>query len=123
MMTTTTSTPALAASGASGSVPITSPGVATGTSGLSVFAGAPNAAQLGAYLSASQDFRGSWSLYRHTTGFRADPAGIPQIVTTGDDVMLKFASTGPLASLSGMDSLSLVVTAYSAGSIVLAVVQ
>jgi len=122
-MMITTTTPALAAPGASGSVPITSPGVAAGTSGLPVYAGPPNAAQLGAYLSASPDFVGNWSLYRHMTGFRTGPTDAPQTITQGDDVMLKFAFNGPLASLSGMDSLNLVVTARSAGTIALSVVQ
>ncbi len=119
----TTSTSPLASAGASGSVPVTAAGVPAGTSGLPIFAGPPNAAQLGAYLTPSPDFVGNWSLYRHGSGFRADPAGIPQIVTTGDNISLAFASTAPLASLSGMDSLSLVLTSRTAGTIALAVVQ
>lgn len=119
----TTSTSPLASAGASGSVAVTASGVAAGTASLPVYAGPPNAAQLGAYLSASPDFVGNWSLYRHGSGFRADPAGIPQIVTTGDDVMLKFASNGPLANLSGMDSISIVLTSRSAGSITMSLVQ
>ena len=119
----TTSTAALAASGASGSLPVTAAGVPAGTSGLPVFAGPPNPAQVGIYIAASADFVGGFVVQRHMTGFRTGPTDAPQTVTQGDDVMLKFASNGPLASLSGMDSLSLVVTSRSAGSIVLSVTQ
>lgn len=119
----TTSTAPLASAGATGSIPITSPGVAAGTSGLSVYAGPPNAAQLGAYLTPSPDFVGGFVLQRHMTGFRAGPTDAPQTVALGDDVMLKFAFNGPLASLSGMYSVSLVLTALTAGNIVLSVVQ
>ncbi len=120
---TTTSTPALTTAGATGSLAITSPTVAAGTTALAIYAGAPNPGRAGIYLVASNDFIGGWALYRHTSGYPADPAGRPQIVTTGDDVMLKFAFNGPLASLAGMDSVSLVLTAYSAGNLVLSVVQ
>ncbi len=119
----TTSTPALAASGASGSVAVTAAGVPAGTSGLPVYAGPANPAQVGIYIAASPDFQGNWSLYQRGSGFRADPAGIPQIVTTGDNISLAFASTAALANLSGMDLVSLVVTARTAGTIALAVVQ
>ncbi len=122
-MMLTTSTPALVASGATGSLAITSPGVSAGTASLPVYAGAPNAAQLGAYLSPSPDFVGGFVLQRHMTGFRTGPTDAPQTVALGDDVMLKFAFNGPLASLSGMDSISLVLTSRTAGSIVLSVVQ
>jgi len=71
----TTSTAALAASGASGSLPVTASGVAAGTASLPVFAGAPNPGRAGIYISASNDFIGGWALYRHTSGYQADPAG------------------------------------------------
>jgi len=119
----TTSTSPLASAGASGSVPVTAAGVSVGTSGLPVYAGAPNAAQLGAYLTPSPDFVGGFVLQRHMTGFRTGPTDAPQTVALGDDVMLKFAFNGPLASLSGMDSISLVVTARTAGSITMSVTQ
>lgn len=119
----TTSTAPLASAGASGSIPVTSPGVAAGTSGLPVFVGAPNVAQPGIYLSASPDFVGNWSLYRHASGFRADAAGIPQIVLSGDNTFIILAPPSALANLSGMDNVNLVVTSRSAGSIVLSVVQ
>ena len=119
----TTSTAALAASGASGSLPVTASGVAAGTSGLPVYAGAPNPAQVGIYIAASADFVGGFVVQRHMTGFRTGPTDAPQTVALGDDVMLKFAFNGPLASLSGMDSISLVVTARTAGSITMSLVQ
>ena len=119
----TTSTPPLASAGATGSLAITSPGVSAGTSGLPVYAGPSNPAQLGAYLSASADFVGAFVLQRHMTGFRTGPTDAPQTVALGDDVMLKFAFNGPLASLSGMDSIALMVTARSAGSITMSVTQ
>jgi hypothetical protein len=120
---TTTSTSPLASAGATGSLAITAAGVAAGTSGLPVFVGAPNAAQPGIYLSASPDFVGNWSLYRHASGFRADAAGIPQIVLSGDNTFIILAPPSALANLSGMDSIALVVTARTAGSLVLSVVQ
>ncbi len=119
----TTSTSPLASAGASGTLPITSPGVAAGTASLPVFAGGPNPARAGAYLLASADFQGGWALYRHTSGYQADDAGRPGLAITGDNVSLGFASTAPLANLNGMDSISLVVTARTAGSIVMSVVQ
>ncbi len=119
----TTSTVPLASAGASGSLPITAAGVPAGTSALPVYAGAPNAARAGIYIAASNDFIGGWALYRHTSGYQADPAGRPQITITGDNVSLAFSSTGALASLAGMDSVSLVLTAYSAGNLTLSVVQ
>ncbi len=122
-MMLTTSTPALAASGATGSLAITSPGVAAGTSGLPVYAGPPNPAQPGAYPSASADFVGSFVLQRHMTGFRTGPTDAPQTVALGDDVMLKLAFNGPLASLSSMDSISLVLTARTAGTLTMSVTQ
>jgi len=119
----TTSTPPLASAGASGSLAVTASGVPAGTSALPVYAGAPNAAQLGIYIAASADFVGNFVLQRHMTGFRTGPTDAPQTIALGDDVMLKFAFNAPLASLSGMDSILLVLTARSAGSITLAVVQ
>lgn len=119
----TTSTPPLASAGAAGSLAITSPGVSAGTSGLPVYAGPPNPAQLGAYLTPSPDFVGGFVLQRHMTGFRAGPTDAPQTVALGDDVMLKLAFNGPLANLSGMDSVSLVLTARTAGSITMSLVQ
>ncbi len=119
----TTSTAPLASAGASGSLPITAAGVPAGTSGLPVYAGPPNAAQLGAYLSASPDFVGNWSLYRHASGFRADAAGIPQIVLSGDNIFIILAPPSALANLSGMDSVILNLTARTAGTITLSVVQ
>jgi len=122
-MTTTTSTPALTTAGATGSLAITSPNVAAGTAAVAIYAGAPNPTQPGAYLVASADFVGGFVVQRHMTGFRTGPTDAPQTVTQGDDVMLKFASNAPLASLSGMDSVILTLTARTAGSLVLAVVQ
>jgi len=119
----TTSTSPLASAGASGSVAVTAAGVPAGTSGLPVYAGPPNPARAGIYIVASIDFIGGWALYRHTSGYQADPAGRPQIAITGDNVSLAFSSTGALASLAGMDSVSLVLTAYSAGNLTLSVVQ
>jgi len=119
----TTSTPSLTAAGASGSLAVTAAGVPAGTSGLPVYAGPVNAARAGIYIAASNDFIGGWALYRHTSGYQADPAGRPQITITGDNVSLAFSSTGALASLAGMDSISLVLTAYSAGSVTMSVVQ
>jgi len=63
----TTSTAPLASAGATGSIPITSPGVAAGTSGLPVYVGTPNPTRAGIYIVASNDFIGGWALYRHTT--------------------------------------------------------
>ena len=119
----TTSTVPLASAGASGSLPITAAGVPAGTSALPVYAGAPNAAQLGAYLTPSPDFVGGFVLQRHMTGFRTGPTDAPQTVALGDDVMLKFAFNGPLATLSGMDSVSLVLTSRTAGTLTMSVTQ
>jgi len=119
----TTSTPPLASAGASGSVAVTASGVAAGTSGLPVYAGAPNPAQVGAYLTPSPDFVGGFVLQRHMTGFRTGPTDAPQTVALGDDVMLKFAFNGPLANLSGMDTLTLAVTSRTAGTLSLSVTQ
>jgi len=120
---TTTSTPALASAGATGSLAITSPTVAAGTSGLPVFAGAVNPARTGAYITASPDFVGNWSLYRHASGYQADPAGRPGLVLMGDNTFIDFAGLAPIANLSGVDSLILTLTAYSGGNIVLSVTQ
>jgi len=119
----TTSTAPLASAGATGSLAITAAGVAAGTASLPVYAGPPNPAQLGAYLSVSADFVGSFVLQRHMTGFRAGPTDAPQTVALGDNISLTFASTGPLASLSGMDSISLVLTSRTAGTITMSLVQ
>ena len=119
----TTSTSALASAGASGSISITASGVAAGTASLPVFAGAPNPGRAGIYLVASPDFIGGWALYRHTSGYQADPAGRPQITITGDNVSLNFASTAALASLAGMDSVSLVLTSRTAGTLTMSVTQ
>ncbi len=119
----TTSTAPLASAGASGSLPITAAGVPAGTASLPVYAGPPNPAQLGAYLTPSADFVGSFVLQRHMTGFRTGPTDAPQTVALGDNISLTFAFNGPLASLSGMDSVSLVVTARTAGSITMSVTQ
>ena len=103
----TTTSPALAALNASGSLAVT----ASGVTALPVFAGPVNAAQRGAYITPS------------SAGYQADAAGIPQLVLMGDNTFINFASTAPLANLSGMDSLSLVVTSRTAGSITMSVVQ
>jgi len=115
----TTSTQALAALNASGSLAVT----ASGVPALPVFAGPVNAAQRGAYITPSPDFQGNWSLYRRTAGYQADAAGIPQLVLMGDNTFINFASTAPLANLSSMDSLSLVVTSRTSGSITMSVTQ
>ncbi len=146
-MTTTTSTPALAAPNASGSLPISIPGVAVpytvpspvpgapplpvaaGTTLFKIFAGPPVAGQVGAYINPSPDFIGSWSLLRRMVGTALDPAGpalpnsAPQLVLAGDNTSLAFASTAPLATIAGADTIVLVVTARSAGSLTLSVVQ
>ncbi len=119
----TTTTPALAVSGASGSIAITAAGVAAGTASLPVYAGPPNVAQPGVYLSASADFVGAFVLQRHMTGFRAGPTDAPQTIALGDNISLTFAFNGPLASLSGMDSILLTLTARTSGTLTMSVTQ
>ena len=119
----TTSTAALAASGASGSLPVTAAGVPAGTSGLPVFAGAPNPGRAGIYITPSADFQGTFGLYKHGSGYQADPAGIPGLALAGDNTFINFAPPSALANLSGMDSLSLVVTSRSAGTLSMSLVQ
>ncbi len=65
---------------------------------------------------------GSVSTYVRIPGRRRAPSG-GGLAITGDNISLAFASTTPLANLCGMDSLNLVVTACSAGNLVLTVVQ
>ncbi len=119
----TTSTSPLASAGASGTLAITSPGVVAGTASLPVFAGPANPARVGIYLQASPDFVGGFTLLRRGSGYQAGASAIPQNALKGDGIYLAFSAPAPLANLAGMDSITLVVTDYSGGNIVLSVVQ
>ncbi len=119
----TTSTSPLASAGASGTLAITSPGVAAGTASLPVFAGGPNPARAGIYITPSPDFVGNFSLYKHGSGYQADAAGIPVLALAGDNTFIYFAPPSALANLNGMDSLILNLTSRSAGTLTLSVTQ
>jgi len=119
----TTSTPSLTTAGASGSLAVTAAGVPAGTSGLPVFAGAPNPGRAGIYITPSADFQGTFGLYKHGSGYQADPAGIPGLALAGDNTFINFAPPSALANLSGMDSVILTLTSRNTGSISMSLVQ
>ncbi len=121
-MPATTST-SLLTGAATGTLAITSPGVVAGTASMPVLVGAPDGTKVGVFIVASPDFVGAFTLQRHGSGFRAGDIGTPQTVLRGDNVSLAFAAPGALANLSGMDSVTTTLTNYSAGSLVLSVVQ
>ncbi len=122
-MPATTSTPALNGTTPSGTLAITSPSVLAGTASLPVFAGPANPARVGVYLQASPDFVGGFTLLRRGSGYQAGASAIPQNALKGDNTYLAFSAPVPLANLAGMDNVTLVVTDYTAGNIVLSVVQ